>query len=258
MTTTWWGITILCVVCAAVWILLSALLYRVFFKRFYDIVLSLIAIAVFSPLLLVLMLVGAIAMKGDPFFVQKRPGRRKKLSKKECARRGVPCGTYGEEKIIRLLKFRTMTNEKDENGDLLPDEKRLNGYGKFLRSTSLDELPSLLNIFVGSLSIVGPRPLLVKYLPLYSEEQRRRHNVRPGLTGLAQVNGRNAISWDEKFGYDIDYVNKITLWRDMKIILQTVGKVFKHSGISQDGQATMEEFKGNDCENIYSTEDTVL
>ena len=246
MTTTWWGITILCVVCVAVWIFLSALLYRMFFKRFYDIVLSLIAIIVFSPLLLVLMAVGAIAMKGNPFFVQKRPGRRKKLSKRECEKLGVPYGTYGEERIIRLIKLRTMTNEKDEQGNLLPDEKRLTRYGRMLRSTSLDELFSLINIAKGDLSIVGPRPLLVKYLPLYNEEQRHRHDVRPGLTGLAQVNGRNAISWDEKFKYDIDYVNKITLWRDITIILQTIGKVFKHSGISQSGQATMEEFQGND------------
>lgn len=242
IATTWWGITILCVVCVAVWILLSALLYRVFFKRFYDIVLSMVAIVVFSPLLLVLMIGGAIAMKGNPFFVQKRPGRRKKLNKRECEKRDVPYGTYGEEKIIRLIKLRTMTNEKDEQGNLLPDEKRLTKYGKFLRSTSLDELFSLFNIVKGDISIVGPRPLLVKYLPLYNEEQRHRHDVRPGLTGLAQVNGRNGISWDEKFKYDIDYVQKITLWRDIAIIFKTVGKVFKRSGISQEGQATMEDF----------------
>lgn len=245
MTTTWWGITILCVVCAAVWILLSAILYRPIFKRFYDIVLSLLAIVVFSPLLLLLTVVGAVTMKGNPFFVQRRPGRRKKLRKKACSKQGVPYGTYGEEKIIRLLKFRTMTNAKDENGNLLPDEKRLNGYGKFLRASSCDELPSLFNIFIGSLSIVGPRPLLVKYLPLYSEEQRHRHDVRPGLTGLAQVNGRNALSWEDKFKYDVDYVKRITLWRDIAIIIKTVGKVFKRSGISQDGQATMEEFIGS-------------
>lgn len=242
MTTTWWGIAILCVVCVAVWILLSALLYRVFFKRFYDIVLSLIAIIIFSPLLLVLMVVGAIAMKGNPFFVQKRPGKRKKLSKKECARRGVPYGTYGEERIIRLIKLRTMTNEKDEEGNLLSDEQRLTRYGKWLRSSSCDELFSLFNIAKGDLSIVGPRPLLVKYLPLYNEEQRHRHDVRPGLTGLAQVKGRNAISWDEKFKYDIDYVNRITLWRDIAIVFGTVGKVFKRSGISQEGQVTMGDF----------------
>lgn len=250
MTTEWWGITILCIVCVAVWITLSALLYKQFFKRFYDIVLSGIAIIVFSPLLVFLTIAGAIAMKGNPFFVQKRPGRRKKLSKKECVKRNVPYGTYGEENIINLLKFRTMTNEKDENGNLLTDEKRLNSYGKFLRATSLDELLSILNIFTGDISIVGPRPLLVKYLPLYSERQRHRHDVKPGLTGLAQANGRNAISWEDKFRYDIQYVNNITLWQDIKILLLTVLKVFKRSGINSETAATMEEFKGNKEYNI--------
>lgn len=246
MTTTWWGILIICVVCLAGWLLLSVLLYKPFFKRFYDIVLGAIAVIVFSPLLLCLTVSGAIAMKGNPFFIQRRPGKRKRLSKKQCASRGVPFGTYGEEKIIKLIKFRTMTQQKDADGNLLPDEARLNKYGKILRSTSLDELPSLLNIVKGDISIVGPRPLLVKYLPLYSEEQRHRHDVRPGLTGLAQVRGRNALSWNDKFKFDLDYVNKITLWRDVKIIFLTVLKVFTRSGISQDGQATMEEFTGNE------------
>ena len=156
-------------------------------------------------------------MKGNPFFTQSRPG---KISKKT-----------GEEKIFKLIKFRTMTNQKDENGQLLPDAKRLTKYGKFLRSTSLDELPELINIFIGNMSIVGPRPLLVRYLPLYNKEQRRRHLVRPGLTGSAQVNGRNAISWDAKFAYDVQYVSKVTLWGDIKILFQTVYKVFKRSGI---------------------------
>ncbi len=249
LVTTWWGILIICIVCLAVWVLLSAVLYRQFFKRFYDIVLSGLAIAVFSPILLILTVLGAIKMKGNPFFTQLRPGKRKKLSKRQCAKRGVLYGTYGEEKIFKLIKFRTMTCEKDEEGNLLPDEKRLTKYGKILRSTSLDELPELFNIFVGHMSIVGPRPLLVKYLPLYSEEQRSRHNVRPGLTGLAQVNGRNAITWDEKFKLDIDYVSRITIWRDIAIIFKTVSKVFSHSGISQDGQATMEYFTGNNSEN---------
>ena len=241
----WWGILIICLTCVAVWILLSALLYRPFFKRFYDIVLSGLAIIVLSLLLLILIIVGAIKMKGNPFFTQLRPGKRKKLSKKECAKRGVPYGTYGEEKIFKLIKFRTMTCEKDENGNLLPDEKRLTKYGKFLRSTSLDELPELFNIFVGHMSIVGPRPLLVQYLPLYSEEQRHRHDKRPGLTGLAQVNGRNAISWEDKFALDLKYNQKITLWRDIHILFKTVLKVFKRSGISQEGQATMEFFTGS-------------
>lgn len=250
MTTTWWGITILCFVCIAVWILLSALFYRVFFKRFYDIILSLFAIIILSPLLLVLIIVTAIAMRGNPFFVQKRPGRRKKLSRRECEKCGVPYGTFSEEKIIKLIKLRTMTNKKDEQGIFLPDEQRLTRYGKWLRSTSLDELFSIFNIAKGDLSIVGPRPLLVKYLPLYSEEQRHRHDVRPGLTGLAQVNGRNGISWNEKFQFDIEYVRNITLWRDISIIFKTVGKVFKRSGISQDGQATMEYFTGNKEYNV--------
>lgn len=245
LVSSWWGILIICLVCVAVWILLSALLYKPFFKRFYDIVLSGIAILIFSPLLLLLIIVGAIKMKGNPFFTQLRPGRRKKLSKKQCAKQGVPFGTYGEEKIFKLIKFRTMTCEKDENGELLPDEKRLTKYGKFLRSTSLDELPELFNIFVGHMSIVGPRPLLVQYLPLYNEEQRHRHDVRPGLTGYAQVHGRNAISWDEKFKLDIKYIKKISLWKDIVILFQTVLKVFNRSGISQEGQATMKFFTGN-------------
>ena len=244
MTATWWGITILCVVCAAVWILLSALLYRVFFKRFYDMLLSCMAIVVLSPLLLILTIVGAIAMKGNPFFVQKRPGKRKKLSKKECARRGVPYGTYGEEKIIKLLKFRTMTNARDEYGELLPDGIRLTKFGRLLRSTSLDELPELWNILNGDMSIVGPRPLLVEYLPRYSEEQHHRHDVRPGLTGLAQVSGRNLLSWEEKFKLDVDYVARASLLLDIKIVFLTAVIVLRRKGISSAGSATQEEFRG--------------
>lgn len=235
INTTWWGIIIICVICAAILLLLSTLLYRQFFKRFYDLILSLIAIIVFLPLMLILTIVGAIAMKGNPFFVQKRPGKRRKLSKKECGKQGVPYGTYGKEKTINLLKFRTMTNEKDKDGILLPDEKRLNNYGKFLRATSLDELPELLNIFAGSMSIVGPRPLLFKDMVFMSEKQRRRHNVTQGLTGLAQVNGRNAISWDKKLLYDEWYITHITMWRDILIILKTVFKVFARSDINREG-----------------------
>ena len=217
LTAEWWGILIICVLALAVWLLLSALLYRVFFKRFYDIVLSGLALLVLSPILLILIVLGAIKMKGNPFFTQLRPG---KINKKT-----------GKEKIFKLIKFRTMTNAKDENGNLLPDDKRLTRYGKILRSTSLDELPELINIFIGNMSIVGPRPLLVKYLPYYTEEERHRHDVRPGLTGLAQVNGRNAISWEEKFFYDIKYVNNVKLFFDISIIFLTVFKVLKRSDI---------------------------
>ena len=189
-----------------------------------DFCLSLCAILVLSPVLLVLTVVGAFAMKGNPFFTQQRPGK--------------------DEKIFKLIKFRTMTCEKDKEGKLLPDEKRLTKYGKFLRSTSLDELPELFNILKGDMSIVGPRPLLVKYLPLYNEEQRHRHDVRPGLTGLAQVNGRNEISWEQKFENDIMYIKNITFWGDIKIIILTVCKVLKSEGISQENNATMELFTG--------------
>ena len=229
LTNTWWGITILCVVGAAVWILLSAALYRQFFKRFYDFVLSLIAIVVLSPLLLILMIAGAIAMRGNPFFTQLRPGKKDK---------------NGNEKIFRLIKFRTMSNKKDADGNLLPDEFRLNKYGKFLRSTSLDELPELFNIFIGNMSIVGPRPLLVKYIPLYNDEQRRRHNVRSGLTGYAQSHGRNAISWEEKFELDDYYVDHYSLWLDVKIIFKTLFVVLKHDGISSELSVTIDDFTG--------------
>ena len=230
LVSVWWGITLLAIVAVIIWVLLSALLYRPFFKRFYDVVLSGLALLVLSPILLILIIVGAIKMGGNPFFTQLRPG---KINKKT-----------GKEKIFKLIKFRTMTCEKDENGDLLPDEKRLTKYGKLLRATSLDELPELINIFIGNMSIVGPRPLLVKYIPLYSESQRHRHDVRPGLTGYAQVNGRNAISWEEKFKLDVQYTKKISLFGDIKIIIQTVLAVFKREGINSETSATMEEFKG--------------
>ena len=205
-------------------------MYRKYGKRVLDIILSLMALIVLSPVLLLLVIVGAVMMKGNPFFTQPRPGR---IDPKT-----------GEEKIFNLIKLRTMTNERDKNGDLLPDDKRLNSYGKWLRSTSCDELFELINILKGDMSIVGPRPLLVKYLPLYSEEQRHRHDVRPGLTGYAQVNGRNAISWEEKFRLDVEYVNNITFMGDVRIILGTVEAVLKRDGISSDTAVTMEEFKG--------------
>lgn len=230
LITEWWGIILIIVCALAVWLLLSALLYRPFFKRFYDIVLSGLAIIVLSPILLILTILGAIKMKGNPFFTQMRPGKVNKRT--------------GKEKIFMLIKFRTMTCEKDENGNLLSDEKRLTKYGKILRSTSLDELPELFNIFIGDMSIVGPRPLLVQYLPLYNEEQKHRHDFRPGLTGYAQVNGRNAISWEERFKLDVTYTQKISLWMDIGIIFKTVLAVFKREGISSETSATMEEFKG--------------
>ena len=211
ITTEWWGIAILCVLALSAWIILSALLYKAFFKRFYDMLLSGIAILALSPILLVLIVLGAIKMKGNPFFTQLRPGKK--------------------GKIFKLIKFRTMSNAKDESGKLLPDEKRLNKYGKILRSTSLDELPELINIFVGHMSIVGPRPLLPSYLPYYTEEESHRHDVRPGLTGYAQVNGRNALSWDDKLAYDVVYVNNISLLGDIKIIIQTALKVVKRADI---------------------------
>lgn len=204
-------------------------MYAAFFKRVIDFTLALLAIMVLSPVLLALIIVGAIAMEGNPFFVQPRPGMK---------------GTDGQEKIFNLIKFRTMSNKKDKDGNLLPDDVRLNKYGRILRSTSLDELPELFNILAGQMSIVGPRPLLVKYLPRYTPEQRRRHDVRPGLTGLAQVNGRNAISWEDKFRLDVEYVDNITFVGDIKILVQTVLKVVKRDGISSETAATMEEFMG--------------
>lgn len=210
-------------------------MYAKFFKRIIDFVLSFGALLVLSPILLVLAVIGAVAMKGNPFFCQERPGKK---------------GKDGKEKIFKLIKFRTMSNAKDKDGNLLPDEKRLNKYGKFLRSTSLDELPEIINIVLGQLSIVGPRPLLVRYLPRYTEEQRKRHNVRPGLTGLAQVSGRNAISWEEKFRLDVEYVDNITFIGDIKIILATVKAVLKREGISSETSATMEEFMGSAVETV--------
>ena len=205
-------------------------MYAKYIKRPMDFVLSLCAISVLSPILIILTLVGWMVMKGNPFFTQERPGKN--------------------EKIFKLIKFRTMTCEKDEKGELLPDEMRLTKYGSFLRSTSFDELPELINILIGDMSIIGPRPLLVKYLPLYNEEQRKRHLVRPGLSGLAQANGRNAVSWEEKFAYDVEYVHNITFIGDVKIILKTVSAVFAREGINSETSATMEEFKGTEKETV--------
>ena len=197
-------------------------MYAKYIKRIMDFILSLCAIIVLSPLLLLLTIIGVIKMKGNPFFTQERPG--------------------WHEKVFKLIKFRTMTNEKDKDGNLLPDEVRLNGYGKFLRSTSLDELPELFNILLGQMSIIGPRPLLVRYLPWYTEEQAHRHDVRPGLTGYAQAHGRNAVSWDDKFAMDLKYVEHISFVGDMKIIIDTIKVVVRREGINSETSATMESF----------------
>ena len=203
-------------------------MYAKFFKRIIDFLLSFIASVVLFPLMMALAIIGAIAMRGNPFFVQLRPGKKDK---------------YGNEKIFKLIKFRTMSNKKDSEGNLLSDEVRLNKYGRFLRSTSLDELPELWNILIGSLAIVGPRPQLVRDMVFMTEEQRRRHNVRPGLTGLAQVSGRNNITWEQKFEYDLQYIDsKITFFKDLKIIFRTVGKVLKRSDTVREGTASDIDF----------------
>ena len=199
-------------------------IYERFLKRPLDCFFATGAMIVLSPVLLVLTVVGAIEMGGNPFFTQERPGK--------------------DEKIFKLIKFRTMNNKKDKDGNLLPDEIRLTKYGKWLRSTSLDELPELFNIMRGDMSIIGPRPLLVRYLDRYNVEQHRRHEVRPGLTGYAQANGRNTITWEDKFQYDIAYVENVTLLGDLKIIFKTVKSVLDHEGISSETSATMEEFFG--------------
>ena len=191
-------------------------MYRNFFKRALDITLSLFALIVLSPFLLLFTVCGAVAMKGNPFFVQERPGKG--------------------EKVFKLIKFRTMSNAKDKDGKLLPGKERLNKYGRVIRSLSIDELPSLINILRGDLSIIGPRPLTVRYLAYYTEEERRRHEVRPGLTGLAQCMGRNNLSWEEKFAYDIEYVDNLSFALDVKILFKTVLSVLKREGIGQGEQ----------------------
>ena len=194
-------------------------------KRFMDFLIAALSIIIFSPLLIILAILVRVKLGGPVIFKQERPGLN--------------------GKVFKLYKFRTMTDAKDENGNLLDDEYRLTSFGKKLRSTSLDELPELYNILKGDMSIVGPRPLLVKYLPLYNDEQKRRHDVRPGLTGLAQVSGRNAITWTEKFNKDIEYVDNVSLGLDISIFFKTIYCVLKKEGINSDSAATMEDFTGN-------------
>ena len=199
-------------------------MYAKYFKRLIDFSLSLIALIILSPLFVLLIILGTVFMRGNPFFTQERPGKN--------------------EKIFKLIKFRTMDNRKDKKGNLLPDEVRLNKYGRFLRASSLDELPELANILKGDMSLIGARTLLVAYLLRYNEFQRHRHDVRPGLTGYAQAHGRNAVSWEDKFAMDVWYTTHITFREDIKIILSTINTVLKHEGISSESSATMEEFMG--------------
>ena len=200
-------------------------LYREYIKRILDIAVSGVGITVLSPVYLALTVTGAISMRGNPFFVQPRPGKN--------------------EKIFNIIKFRSMNNRRDKQGNLLPDEQRLTAYGNFLRNTSLDELPELFNIFIGDMSVVGPRPLLPEYIPYYTPEEHRRHSVRPGLTGLAQVNGRNYMTWETKFALDLEYIDSMSFLNDLKILLKTVEVTLKHldietaSVIKHDGMVIM-------------------
>lgn len=204
-------------------------MYRKYFKRMFDVILSVLALIILSPVMLVVAILVRVNLGSPVIFCQERPGK--------------------DEKIFKMYKFRSMTDKCDENGELLPDEVRLTKFGKLLRSTSLDELPELWNIVKGDMSLVGPRPLLVKYLPLYNEEQARRHHVRPGLTGLAQVNGRNAISWEEKFKLDVEYVDGVSLIGDVKVVFGTVGKVLIKENINTSSDNTMGFFMGTDLDN---------
>ena len=201
-------------------------MYRKYLKRLFDFLLSLIAFIILIPIMLLISIIVCVKLVRPIIFKQKRPGKN--------------------EKIFTLYKFRTMTDEKDKDGNLLPDDERITKFGKFLRSTSVDELPELINIIKGDMSIVGPRPLLIEYLPLYNKEQKKRHNVRPGLTGLAQVNGRNNLDWEERFKEDVYYVENLSLIMDIKIILKTIIKVIKREDISEEETATARKFTGSD------------
>ena len=200
-------------------------MYSSFFKRFIDFFSALIGFILLSPLFIVIMIGLFFANQGKPFFFQLRPGK--------------------DEKLFKIIKFKTMNDKKDATGNLLSDSERLTAIGSFVRKTSLDEIPQLLNVIKGDMSLIGPRPLLPQYLPLYNQFQKRRHQVRPGITGWAQVNGRNAISWDQKFAYDVWYVENISFSLDIKILFLTAKKVVVREGISQEGAATMEAFRGN-------------
>lgn len=212
-------------------------MYAKCFKRLLDLLVSLTALLLLSPVLLLLTVIGAVNMNGNPFFAQPRPGKN--------------------GKIFRLIKFRTMTNARDAEGNLLPDAQRLTRYGQFLRSTSLDELPELFNILIGNMSLIGPRPLAVQYLPYYNEQEQRRHSVLPGLTGLAQVNGRNATTWEERFAHDLEYVDSISLKTDIHILLLTVKTVFKRTGIGVRGVDSLPDFDQYRREQLAEKEATL-
>lgn len=201
-------------------------MYKLFLKRVIDFLLALIALLLLSPIFFIVLVLLAMYNAGKPFFFQERPGKN--------------------EKIFKVIKFKTMNDKKDSNGELLPDSVRLTKVGKFVRKTSLDEIPQLLNVLKGDMSLIGPRPLLVEYLPRYNDEQKKRHNIRPGITGLAQVNGRNAISWKRKFEYDVEYVDNLSFFLDVKIFFMTFLKVFKSEGINEVGQVTATKFMGNE------------
>jgi len=200
-------------------------MYKRFLKQIIDFIIAFKAMVVLSPILLVVVILLALANKGNPFFFQNRPGK--------------------DERIFKIVKFRTMTNERDQNGNLLPDADRLTGIGKFVRKTSIDEIPQLINVLMGDMSLIGPRPLLPEYLPIFDERQKKRHSVRPGITGWAQVNGRNAISWNKKFEYDVWYVENLSFTLDMKILFRTIKKVIISEGINTQDMATTEPFNGN-------------
>lgn len=200
-------------------------MYKTFLKRFIDFMIALVGLVIISPIFLFVTTALFIANNGRPFFFQDRPGKN--------------------ERIFKIIKFKSMNDKKDKNGNLLPDAERLTKIGSFVRKTSLDEIPQLINVLKGDMSLIGPRPLLEQYLALYNTKQKRRHEVRPGITGWAQVNGRNAISWQQKFEYDVYYVDHLSFLLDLKILFLTVKKVFVREGISQEGEATMEKFKGN-------------